>query len=153
MNEVSNRPLLGTGMKEVVLPCIRATIEMARDRPHDAIEALRPAVRYDLGQDSGGMTLYYRGLAHLQLGQPTDAIAQFQAIVDHRGIAMTDVYWPLAHLGLARAYALAGENDKSLAYYRELLTFWKSADPELRIAQQAKSEYVKLSDKRFNTSR
>jgi hypothetical protein len=55
-----------------------------------------------------------------------------------------DIYWPLAHLGLARAYAQTGDNEKSLAQCRELLAFWKNADADLRILREAKAEYAKL---------
>jgi hypothetical protein len=50
-------------------------------------------------------------------------------------------------LGLARGYAQAGDIDKSLAQYRELLTFWKNADPDLRILKEVKAEYKKLSER------
>ena len=102
-------------------------------------------VPYDLGQASSGLTLYCRGLAYLELKSGKEAAAQFQKIVDNRGVVITDSYWPLAHLGLARAYARTGDTEKSLAEYREFLTFWKNADPDLRILKQAKSEYAILS--------
>jgi hypothetical protein len=57
----------------------------------------------------------------------------------------TSVYWPLAHLGLARAYAITGDTAPSLAQYREVLAFWKNADPDLRIRQRADAEYKALS--------
>ncbi len=120
-------------------------MDLDRRNPAAAIEELRAAVPYDLGTDSGGVTLYYRGLAYLQLKSAKEAAAQFQKILDNRGVVATDIYWPLAHLGLARTYALARDNDKSLAQYRELLTFWKNADPDLRVLKEAKAEYAKLS--------
>lgn len=72
------------------------------------------------------------------------AAAQSQEILNNRGIVPTSVYWPLAHLGLARAYAMTGDVDKSLAPYREFLTLWKNSDPNLRILAEAKAEYKKL---------
>jgi tetratricopeptide (TPR) repeat protein len=115
-----------------------------RQNPAAAVEELRPVVPYDLGQASSGLTLYYRGLAYLELKSGQEAAAQFQRIVDNRGVVTTDCYWPLAHLGLARAYAQNGDSEKSLAQYREFLTLWKNADPDLRILRQAKDEYTKL---------
>jgi hypothetical protein len=50
----------------------------------------------------------------------------------------------LAHLGLARAYALQGDSAKSRAAYQDFLTLWKDADPDIPILKQAKAEYAKL---------
>jgi eukaryotic-like serine/threonine-protein kinase len=144
MNRLSKLPWLGTDVNNVVLPSIRAAIQLDRKNPAGAVEELRPAVPYDLGQASSGLTLYYRGLAYLELKSGQEAAAQFQKIVDNRGVVITDSYWPLAHLGLARAYAQTGDTEKSLAQYREFLELWKNADPDLRILKQAKDEYAKL---------
>ena len=81
-------------------------------------------------------------MAYLELKSGKEAAAQFQKIVDNRGVVITDSYWPLAHLGLARAYTRTGDTEKSLAEYREFLTFWKNADLDLRILKQVKSEYA-----------
>jgi len=50
----------------------------------------------------------------------------------------------LAHLGLARAYALQGDAAKERAAYQDFLALWKDADPDIPILQQAKAEYAKL---------
>jgi len=145
MNGLSKLPWLGTDVYNVVLPSIRAAIQLDRKHPGAAVEELRPAIPYDLGIASGGVTLYYRGLAYLELRSGKEAAAQFQKIVDNRGVVTTDSYWPLAHLGLARAYAQTGDTEKSLTQYREFLELWKNADPDLRILKQAKAEYATLS--------
>jgi hypothetical protein len=84
-------------------------------------------------------------LAYLELKSGKEAAAQFQKILDNRGVVIVDIYWPLARLGLARAYAQTGDTEKSLAQYRELLTFWKNADQDLRLLKEANAEYKKLS--------
>jgi DNA-binding winged helix-turn-helix (wHTH) protein/tetratricopeptide (TPR) repeat protein len=142
---LSKLPWLGTDVYNVLFPSIRAAIQLDRKNPAAAVEELRPAVPYDLGTASSGLTLYYRGLAYLELKSGNEAAAQFQKIVDNRGVVTTDSYWPLAHLGLARAYARTGDTEKSLAQYREFLELWKNADPDLRILNQAKAEYATLS--------
>jgi hypothetical protein len=38
----------------------------------------------------------------------------------------------LAHLGLARAYALSGETAKGKAAYQDFLTLWKTPTPTSR---------------------
>lgn len=145
LNELVKKPYLGTALNNVVLPGVRAAIELDRKNPAAAIEELQRALPYDLGTDASGLTLYYRGLAYLELKSGKEAAAQFQTILDNRGVVTTDVYWPLAHLGLARAYALTGDTEKSLAHFREFLALWKNADPDLRTLTEAKADYKKLS--------
>jgi eukaryotic-like serine/threonine-protein kinase len=50
----------------------------------------------------------------------------------------------LAHLGLARAYALQGEPAKARTAYQDFLTLWKDADADIPILIAAKAEYAKL---------
>jgi hypothetical protein len=50
----------------------------------------------------------------------------------------------LAHLGLARAYALSGDTVKAKIAYQEFLGLWKDADPDIPILKQAQAEYAKL---------
>jgi len=144
LNELNKQPIPGTALNEVVLPSIRAAIDMDRKKPAAAIEELRRALPYDLGAEASGMTLYYRGLAYLQLKLGKEAAAQFQKVLDNHGVATTGVYWPLSRLGLARALAQAGDTEKSLEQYREFLALWKNADPDARILKEAKAEYAKL---------
>src|SRR4029077_8014147 len=85
MNEVGKEPFLGTMMTNNTLNCIRAAIELNRKDPAAAIEALRRAIPYDLASDSYGLTVYYRGLAYLELKSGKEAAAQFQIILDNHG--------------------------------------------------------------------
>jgi tetratricopeptide (TPR) repeat protein len=143
-NEVSQQPFLGTLMTNTTIACILAAINLNRKNPAAAIEALRPAIPYDLASDSFGLTLYYRGLAYLELKSGKEAASQFQKILDNHGLVSTSVNWPLAHLGLARAYAVSGDADKSRTAYQEFFSLWKDADPDIPILVAAKSEYAKL---------
>ena len=52
--------------------------------------------------------------------------------------------FPLAHLQLARAYALQGDTAKARTKYQDFFALWKDADPDIPILKQAKSEYAKL---------
>jgi hypothetical protein len=47
-------------------------------------------------------------------------------------------------LGLARAYAVAGDAAKARIAYQNLFAKWKDADPDLPVLLQAKAEYAKL---------
>jgi len=133
------------------LPVIRATIEIGQDQPAVAIGILQASVPYELGvptpQPMLGAPLYpvyVRGQAYLALRQGKEAATEFQKIIDHRNVVQNFVTGALAHLGLARAYALQGDSAKARTAYNDFLTLWKDADPDIPILQQAKSEYAKL---------
>jgi len=85
-----------------------------------------------------------RGEAHLTAHQGREAAAEFQKVLDHRGAVGNEPIGALAHLGLARAYLLQGESTKALAAYKDFLTRWKDADPDIPVLKQAKAEYAKL---------
>ncbi len=134
------------------LPTLRALFALAKNAPGDAIERLQMALPYDLAMPGtaffakfGGLyPAYVRGQAYLDAGRGREAAAQFQKILDHRGIVLGDPIGALAHLQLGRAYAMEGETAKARAAYKDFLTLWRNADPDIPILQQAKSEYAKL---------
>ena len=72
------------------------------------------------------------------------AAAEFQKFLDHTGIVQNFLLGSLAHLQLARAYAIAGDTAKAKAAYKDFLTLWKDADPDIPILREAKAEYAKL---------
>jgi hypothetical protein len=80
----------------------------------------------------------------LQLKDVPSAAAQFQSILDHRGQAPMSPLYPLAHLGRARAHALAGEREPARRAYEQFFTLWKSADPALESLQAARREYAQV---------
>ncbi len=127
----------------VSVACIQAAVNLQKRNPQAAVANLEDVAPYDLGITLAGVVMYSRGLAYLQLKSGKEAAMQFQKIVDNRGAAW--FYWPLAHLGLARAYALTGDTEKSLAMYRQFFELWKDADPDIRVLKEAKAEYAKLS--------
>ena len=57
---------------------------------------------------------------------------------------MNEPIGALAHLGLARAYALSRDSVKSRTEYQNFFALWKNADPDVPILKQAKAEYAKL---------
>ena len=83
---------------------------------------------------------YVRGQAY----NGTAAAAEFQKLLDHRGIVGNSVTGALSHLQLGRAYAIAGDTAKAKAAYQDFLTLWKNADPDIPILKQAKAEYARL---------
>jgi tetratricopeptide (TPR) repeat protein len=88
--------------------------------------------------------VYVRGEAYLAAHQGGEAVAEFQKILDHRGIVLNEPIGALAHLQIGRAYAMQGDTTKARAAYQDFLTLWKDADPDIPILIEAKSEYAKL---------
>jgi hypothetical protein len=85
-----------------------------------------------------------RGQAYLRLKSGSEAAAEFRKILDHRGEVPLSTLYPLAHLGLARASALAGDVSGSRKAYQDFLALWKDADADLPVLIQAKKEYERL---------
>ena len=71
-------------------------------------------------------------------------MAEFQKILDHPGIMLSDPMGPMASLQMARALSASGDRVKSLALYQNLLTLWKDADAEIPVVEEARAEYAKL---------
>ena len=69
---------------------------------------------------------------------------EFQKILDRREQFAAWTFFPLAHLGLARAAALAGDATKSRQAYQDFFALWKDADADIPILIEAKQEYEKL---------
>jgi hypothetical protein len=134
------------------MPALRALLAMNRGEPSKAIEVLQVAVPYELGvplswfNGSFGALypVYVRGEAFLKAKQGAEAAAEFQKILDHRGIVGADPIGALAHLQLGRAFVLAGDNIKAKTAYKDFLTLWNDADRDIPILQEAKAEYAKL---------
>jgi len=132
-------------------PTLRAQLALAvPGNGAKAVEALAVTSPYELGVP-GSNTLrtnlypvYVRGEALLAAHQGAPAVAEFQKILDWPGVVLDEPIGALAHLGLARSYALAGDTAKSRAAYSDFFTLWKDADPNIPVLVQAKSEYAKL---------
>ena len=160
--EVARRFPLDTQIEELWLPTIQAQLALQRDRkdPTAALNALQAVTRIELGQMQflvNGSCLYpnyVRGEAYLAAGQGIAAAAEFQKILDHNGIVWNCWTGALARLGVARANALQSKSShgadadanrvRALAAYKDYLTLWKDADPDIPILKQAKAEYAKL---------
>ncbi len=138
-----------TIVQAVWVPTIRAQIE-GRKNPARSVELLQAAAPDELGMLSGSATnsclypVYVRAQAYLSAHQGAPAAAEFQKILDHRGLLWNCATGALAHLGLARACVLQGNTGKARATYQDFFALWKDADPDIPILKQAKAEYAKL---------
>jgi len=153
--DLSKRLPEDTRVQFIYAPALRALLALNHNQPSKAVELLQTAIPYELGRPSIGgsefllgagnlYSAYIRGLAYLAAHQGAEAAAEFQKILDHRGLVISDPIGSLAHLQLGRAYAVSGDKTRAKSAYQDFLTLWKDADPDVPIFKQAKAEYAKL---------
>jgi hypothetical protein len=152
---------LDTQVQSLWLPAIQGQVALTRKAPAKAIEDLQPALPpieygqiFFISQISCLYPTYVRGQAYLAAEQGKEAAAQFQNILDHSGIVWNCWTGALAQLGVARANAMqmkassGADADaarvRALTAYKDFLTLWRDADPEIPIYRHAKTEYAKL---------
>ncbi len=142
-----------TFAKFTYVPVLRALAALNRGKPTESLERLQIALPYELAVNGlnfnhfylGGLySAYVRGEAFMAMHRYADAAAEFQKILDHRGLVGTDPIGALAHSQFARAFALAGDTVKAKRAYDSFLTLWKDADPDTPVLMQAKAEYARL---------
>jgi DNA-binding winged helix-turn-helix (wHTH) protein/tetratricopeptide (TPR) repeat protein len=151
-NDLQRRFAEDTSVKFSYLPTLRALLALHSGDSSLAIELLQVAAPYDLGGPRSSYhgifgplyPVYFRGEALLAAHQGTQAAAEFQKILDHRGTVVSDPIGALARLQLGRAFAMSKDKTKAKAAYENFLTLWKDADPGIPILQQAKREYDRL---------
>jgi eukaryotic-like serine/threonine-protein kinase len=150
-DQLSRRWPLNTVLNSYWLPTIRAAIELNRNHADRAVELLQSASTYELGQPSPnaqvGGTLYpayVRGEAYLKEGKGRPAAAEFQKLIDHRGIVVNFVLGTLSRLQMGRAEAMSGDKESARKSYQDFFALWKDADPDIPILKQARAEYAKL---------
>ncbi|MGA9802731.1 MAG: protein kinase [Terriglobales bacterium] len=158
--EMNSQHPLDTQVQSLWLPAVRAELDLRSDKPQAAVEALQAASGIDLGQFTfvNNMSclydIYIRAEAYLDAGQASASANEFQKIVDHNGIVWNCWTGALAHLGVARANALQARTShgadadaarvRAIAAYKDFLSLWKDADPDIPILKEAKAEYAKL---------
>jgi eukaryotic-like serine/threonine-protein kinase len=135
----------------IYLPTIQAQLALRRHEPEKAISILQAAAPYELGSSGNSAVftptlypIYVRGEAYLAAHMSAEAAAEFEKILNWRGVVLNEPIGALAHLGLARAYAMQGETTKARAAYQDFFTLWKDADPDIPVLQQAKAEAAVL---------
>jgi tetratricopeptide (TPR) repeat protein len=148
VNDLEKRFPEDTVVRFSYVPVLKAGIALNQGDSNKAIQILQTAVPYELGASRGLFgalyPVYMRGEAYLARHQGIEAAAEFQKIIDHRGIVGSDPVGALAHLELARALAAAGDAAKSKTAYESFLKLWKTADGNIAIARAARTEYSNL---------
>jgi serine/threonine protein kinase len=134
------------------VPVLRAVAALNQRQPYKAIDLLEVAKNYELGYQGAYLVgfagtlypVYMRGVAQLMALHGFEAAAEFQKILDHRGIVLADPIGVLARLQLGRAFNLSGDKTRARAAYEDFLTLWKNADLDIPILRHAKAEYARI---------
>jgi serine/threonine protein kinase/tetratricopeptide (TPR) repeat protein len=142
-----------TFAKFTYVPVLRGLAALGRGRPADSLEQLQIALPYELAANGLNFNSYYLGGLHsayvrgeslMAARRYAEAPAEFQKILDHRGLVGLDPIGALAHLQLGRVLALSGERSKAKAAYEAFLALWKDADADVPILKSARAEYARL---------
>jgi eukaryotic-like serine/threonine-protein kinase len=142
-----------TFAKFTYVPVLRALSALEHGKPTDSVEGLHIALPYELAVNGlnfnhfylGGLhSAYVRGEAFVAAHRYPEAVAEFQKLLDHRGIVGADPIGALAHVQLGRAFVLSGDTIKAKAAYQDFLALWKDADSDIPILREAKAEYARL---------
>lgn len=163
-----------TLLNEYWLPTIQAAIQLQDHNASGAIDTLESVRRYELGAPQSPTNvllypIYLRGSAYLVAGRTGQARIEFQKILDHPGLAGNYILGALAHLGIARGYAMeagtqvttpvrttvSGRNPdgrtanvdaftRSRGAYQQFFALWEGADPRSALLVQAQKEYRNL---------
>ena len=133
-----------TSVASMMAPLIRAEVEQNRGNSAQAIQLLESIRSYDFGLIMGVTNNYLRGKLYLQQRMGNEAAAEFQKIIDHRGVDALSPVHALSHLGLARAAAITGDTAKSRKEYQDFFALWKDSDQDLPILAEARKEYEQV---------
>jgi eukaryotic-like serine/threonine-protein kinase len=138
---VAHKDESATLMKYDNVPQARAAAAAEQGKPLEAIAALEPARPYELESYSIPTQL---AEIYLQAKDADQAAAQYKKILANPGIDLVCPQYPLAHLGLARVYAMQNKPAESRKEYEAFFALWKDADADLPILKQARLEYAQL---------
>src|SRR5258708_27415889 len=127
--------------------CVSAELGALGSISPQALDSLQNEAHYELGLPAYSFynwpnlyLVYVRGEAYLAAHRGGEAAAEFQKILDHRGIVLNEPIGALAHLQLSRAYALQGDSAKSRGAHQDFLTLWTDTDPDIPILKQTKTD-------------
>ena len=145
-----------TSVQFSYLPALRALEALNRGDPVKALEMTQAAAPYELAVPG---TAFYSGVLSSELSIRSTCVAslipEWAAIARQRPSfkrfwiiresTLNDPIGPMARLQLARALSASGDRAKSAAVYKDLLSLWKDADPDIPVVQEAKAESAKTA--------
>jgi len=142
--ELSKKYPQDTKVQDVYLPLSKAYVALTAGQAQQAIADAEPSKPYDALFPGS----YVQGLAYLELHDAGSAVQAFKSATQCKACSVptsygTTFYAP-AQLGLARAYAMAGDKVNAKKTYEAFLLTWKDADADLPMLVAAKKEYAAL---------
>ena len=151
-NDLEKRFPEDTSVQFSYLPTLRAVVDLAQGKPSRAIEHLQTAVPDELGAPASSFfgffgalyPVYFRGEAYLAAHQGAEAAGEFEKILLHRGVVLSDPIGALARLQLGRGLAMSGDKNKARASYEDFLKLWKDNDADIPVLKQAEAESARL---------
>jgi DNA-binding winged helix-turn-helix (wHTH) protein/tetratricopeptide (TPR) repeat protein len=133
-----------TVFQKIVLPTARGAMELSRNDPKAAIDAMAPVEPNELSRLLEMCVIYYRAEAYLASHKNKDAAEQFQKLLDHSFVRPVSPYIALSHLGLARVFRAEGDPKGARVEYSRFLKMWEGADPDIPILRAARAEVAHL---------
>jgi len=88
-----------------------------RERAQSALTKLKTAADAYPSTDAGLYARFQEGVTYMALGNPTQAAAAYQQVIDRDGNA---IYGQMARLGLAEAQARSGQYDQAIKTFQEM---------------------------------
>jgi eukaryotic-like serine/threonine-protein kinase len=151
-NDLQNRFPEDASVRYNYLPALRGVFALRRGDAASAIEQSLVPYPHELAVTHSTFAAFFgtfypalvRGEAYLRLHKGAEAAAEFRRILGLPGLLLADPVGAVARLQLAKAYAMQGDTSKARQAYKDFLTLWKNADPDIPIFKQAKAEYAKL---------
>jgi len=141
VEEMNRRYPGDTWIQEVAVPAAKTAIAVGSGRASEVTEMLDSASPYERGWP---LVLYLRGLALQASGDLEAATSEFERLAGLRDIWDPLPMSELAHLGLARTVASAGDTDRARSAYQDFFELWQEADEDIPILVEAKAEYEAL---------
>ena len=133
-----------TLLNELDAPLALTASQLSLGQADAALHTLDQVKPFEFSAAANLVPTYMRGLAYLRLRRFQEAAAEFTTVLNHRGHARLSPILFVSQLDLARAYAAQHDVARGRAAYETLFATWKTADPDLPILKQAKTEYAKL---------
>jgi hypothetical protein len=135
-------------VNRIYLPVLDALIAIKKSNAHEAADYLHGDMPGELAMVGDGSAMlgnvhsaYVWGEALLRSGHATEAVAEFQKLLDHPGVRFTDPIGSVAYLEIGRAYHLTGARLKERMAYETSLRRWRLADQDVPILEAAQTEY------------
>jgi eukaryotic-like serine/threonine-protein kinase len=115
-----------SAVTQYYVPELHAAAEIGVNHPGSALQYLMTVEQYD----HISLAPYLRGLAHAALGQTPEAVNDFEQVLSQRGtsLSLAGAMYPMAEIGLARAYAASGDKADSVTYYQRFMALWVKGD-------------------------